>query len=102
MKIALIASLFLASVPALGAERYSVIFGGKTVGHLWADSAGGTTKIDFDYKNNGRGPTMIETVTVGADGLPTAWSVDGATTFGSKVAERFAKRSEERRVGKEC
>ncbi len=99
MKTALFVSLLLATVPALaagpptglGAERYSVIFGGKTVGHLWADSAGGTTKIDFDYKNNGRGPTMAETVTVGADGLPTAWTVDGATTFGSKVAERFAK-----------
>jgi imidazolonepropionase-like amidohydrolase len=59
------------------------------VGTLVADGKGDTVTIAYDYKNNGRGPTIAETVTVDAAGLPTAWTVTGATTFGSKVDERF-------------
>ena len=68
---------------------YSIIFGGKTVGHLIADTVGAKTTIDFDYKNNGRGPSMAETIDFGPDGLPRTWALKGATTFGSKVDERF-------------
>lgn len=72
-------------------QHYSVIFGGKTVGHLNADVQGQRVAIDFDFKNNGRGPTMKEAITLDANGLPTAWDVTGTTTFGSKVEEHFAK-----------
>jgi imidazolonepropionase-like amidohydrolase len=72
-------------------QRYSVIFGGKNVGHLNADVQGTQTTIDFDYKNNGRGPTMKESIKLNADGLPMAWDITGATTFGSKVEEHFAR-----------
>jgi imidazolonepropionase-like amidohydrolase len=72
-------------------QRYSVIFGGKNVGHLNADVQGAQATIDFDYKNNGRGPTMKESIKLDANGLPTAWDITGATTFGSKVEEHFAK-----------
>jgi imidazolonepropionase-like amidohydrolase len=90
--VALCSSLISASaLAAPPTERFSVIFGGKTVGHLNVDSNGGASVIDFDYKNNGRGPTMKETLTVDAAGLPTAWTVDGTTTFGGRVSERFAK-----------
>ena len=71
--------------------RYTVITGGKNVGHLTADTNGATTTIDYDVKNNGRGPTMAEVVTRDAAGLPTAWSIKGTTTFGSKVEERFSR-----------
>ncbi|MEG3176472.1 amidohydrolase family protein [Sphingomonas sp. RB3P16] len=91
--LALWASVSLLSVSAAHAapERFSVIFGGKTVGHLDVDTTGAHSKIDFDYKNNGRGPTMKEELDVDADGLPVAWTISGATTFGSKVSETFAK-----------
>jgi imidazolonepropionase-like amidohydrolase len=87
-------ALFLNATTALAAppsERFSVIFGGKTVGHINVDTTGNRSVIDYDYKNNGRGPTMAETVTIGAGGLPTAWTVNGTTTFGGKVSESFAK-----------
>src|SRR6476469_4203990 len=71
-------------------QRYSVIFGGKNVGHLNADVQPAQTSVDFDYKNNGRGPTMKEAIRLDANGLPTAWDITGATTFGSKVEEHFA------------
>lgn len=83
----------LASAAAQTA-RFTVIFGGKNVGHLRADTQGEKTVVDFDVKNNGRGPTIAETITLGPDGLPTAWAVSGTTTFGSKVAETFARRGD--------
>ena len=70
---------------------FTVISGGKNVGHLIAATTGGRTSIDFDIKNNGRGPTMAETIDMNADGLPTSWSIKGATTFGSKVDEHFSQ-----------
>ncbi|HTU64732.1 MAG TPA: amidohydrolase family protein [Steroidobacteraceae bacterium] len=71
--------------------RYTVIFGGQNIGHVVAETTGTRTTIDYNVKNNGRGPTMAETIDVGADGLPTAWSITGTTTFGSKVNESFSR-----------
>jgi len=88
-------ALLLALTPltSVSAEavRFTAIFGGKNVGHLWVDMQGSRTTVDFDIKNNGRGPTIAETITTDAAGLPIAWSVAGATTFGSKVAESFSQ-----------
>lgn len=70
---------------------YSFIFGGKKVGHLTAETQGDQTTIDFDVKNNGRGPTIAESITLDAAGLPTTWSVKGSTTFGSKIDEHFSR-----------
>jgi imidazolonepropionase-like amidohydrolase len=82
---------FLSAASASAAtERYTILTSSRTVGSLVADEAGGTTRIVYDYKNNGRGPTIAETVTVNAGGLPVAWTVTGATTFGSKVDESFS------------
>jgi imidazolonepropionase-like amidohydrolase len=89
-------ALALAALPfaPLAAEtaKYSVIRGGKIVGHVNADTQGNRTKIDFDIKDNGRGPTMAETITFGADGLPSDWAISGTTTFGSKVTETFSRK----------
>jgi hypothetical protein len=70
---------------------FSVISGGKVVGHLIADTKGDVTTVDFDVKDNGRGPTIAETIRSNADGLPVEWSIKGATTFGSKVEEHFSQ-----------
>ena len=71
-------------------DQYSVVTGGNKVGHLVATHDGNRVTIDFDVKNNGRGPTIAETIELDANGLPTQWTITGATTFGSKVDERFA------------
>lgn len=72
-------------------ERFSVLVGGTRIGHLTVDAKGNTLAIDYDYKNNGRGPTLKETIELGADGLPQRWRIDGSTTFGSPIAESFAR-----------
>jgi len=85
-----LSAAFLPTAAWAKPERFSVIFGQKTVGHLIADTTGDRTVIDFDYKNNGRGPTMAETIRVNERGLPVEWKITGATTFGSKVDESFS------------
>ena len=78
-----------ASVSAADSAHFSVIFGGQNIGHVYADMTANRTTIDYNVKNNGRGPTMAETITLGPDGLPSAWTISGTTTFGSKVNETF-------------
>jgi imidazolonepropionase-like amidohydrolase len=88
----LLAALFalLAAIPAASAaERFSVLSSGRTIGTLQADNSGGSWRITYDYKNNGRGPTISETLTTDSAGLPTRWAITGSTTFGSLVDERF-------------
>ena len=89
--ISLAAALLLSTAGLAAADpaSFSAIFGGKVVGHLVATPKGAVTTIDFDIKNNGRGPTIAETIRSGPDGLPVDWTVTGATTFGSKVSEHF-------------
>src|SRR3954471_20573699 len=84
-------SVLLASAATAETASYTAIFGGKNVGHLTATTEGDTTQVDFDYKNNGRGPSSVETIRVDRDGLPVSWKIKGATTFGSKVAESFTR-----------
>ena len=87
-------ALLISVAPTLALAEtttFSVIFGGKNVGHVIADTKGDVTTVDFNVKNNGRGPTMAETIRSNADGLPVEWSIKGATTFGSKVEEHFSQ-----------
>ena len=85
-------SAFLFAFPALvyaQTANFTIITGGKNVGHLTVDTKGDTTTVDFDVKNNGRGPTFKETIRSNVAGLPVKWSIQGSTTFGSKVDEQF-------------
>lgn len=85
-----LATLATATPAPAEVERYSIVFGGRTVGHLNADVQGLTVAIDYDYKDNGRGPTMKEALRLDEAGRPVAWDITGTTTFGSKVEEHFA------------
>jgi imidazolonepropionase-like amidohydrolase len=92
--IAAAACLLLLLVPAAAraqAERLTVIFGGRPIGHLTATTDANKVVIDYDYKNNGRGPTLAEIITLTTKGLPSAWTIKGATTFGNKIDEQFGQ-----------
>lgn len=75
--------------PLDSTETFSILVGGTPVGQLEAQHASGTTRIDYEYRNNGRGPTIAETITIGENDLPTHWTVSGATTFGNRIDEQF-------------
>ncbi|QLC26092.1 amidohydrolase family protein [Parasphingopyxis algicola] len=89
LKKLLLATLILASPAAAEMREYRVLSGGNDVGHLRVDAEGSRVAIDYDYKNNGRGPTIAETITLDADGYPLRWEIEGATTFGNLVDETF-------------
>mgnify|MGYP002777055348 FL=1 len=83
-------SLALGAAHAAETQRYVVLTPEATIGHLHATVDGDTVSVDYDVKDNGRGPTMKETLRLSEAGLPVEWSITGATTFGSKVDERFS------------
>jgi hypothetical protein len=95
---ALVLALAITSTAAAAArEEYTVVIGGNPVGHVKVDVDANRVAIDFDIKNNGRGPTIAETLVLGDDGLPVDWTITGATTFGSKVDETFERRGDRAR-----
>ena len=62
-----LAAALLATTASAETVRYTAIFGGKNVGHVIVDRQGDSVTVDYDVKNNGRGPTMKEALTL----LPT-------------------------------
>ncbi len=95
MKLRLLAAAALATVLASPAfadmQEYRVLTQSRDIGHLKIDRQGQTVSVDYDYKQNGRGPTIKETVTLGKDGAPVAWTIAGRTTFGNAVTESFRR-----------
>lgn len=80
----------LAEPPAGKTETWSVRLNDTTLGQLVATTEGSTVTVDYEFRNNGRGPTIAETILLDADGLPVSWTIDGTTTFGNEVHETFA------------
>jgi imidazolonepropionase-like amidohydrolase len=91
MSVFFLAFALGASIAAAETASYSVILAGRNVGHLIAETKGDQTTVDYDFKNNGRGPTIAEVIRVGPEGLPVEWSIRGTTVFGSKVDEHFSQ-----------
>lgn len=54
----------------------------------------GLTKVRFIYKDNGRGPELSEQFRLGADGTMTEYAVQGNSTFGAVVDERFSRKGD--------
>lgn len=85
-----IAPLWAPAFAQNASENFTVIIGGTRVGHLDVVRSGDTVKIDYDYKNNGRGPTMKEELKLDAKGMPLAWKITGNSTFGNAISESFS------------
>jgi imidazolonepropionase-like amidohydrolase len=71
------------------ARTFTVMVGGTEIGAMQVDPSGDSYSIDFEYRNNGRGPTLAEHVTLDGAGMPLDWTIEGATTFGNPVDESF-------------
>ena len=94
-KISGVLSILLIAAGASAAEttRYLAIFdGGKFVGgHQWVTRDGNRYRVDFTYKDNGRGPELKEEFTLGPDASITRYSITATTTFGATVTETFER-----------
>ena len=82
-------ALAMAAPAAAETLTYRVLAAGEDVGYLIVEEAGDRYQIDYDYKNNGRGPTISESLTVNDAGYPVNWQIEGSTTFGNQVDEWF-------------
>ncbi|MEO1134978.1 MAG: amidohydrolase family protein [Pseudomonadota bacterium] len=75
---------------AATSEAYTVLVSGTPIGHLKVEPTNDGIAIDYDFKNNGRGPTIAEAIAFDHADVPTSWTVTGTTTFGNEVNETFA------------
>ncbi|MBO6765050.1 amidohydrolase family protein [Maricaulis sp.] len=71
------------------ATRFTVMVGGTAIGALEVTPSGDSYSLDYEYRNNGRGPTLAEEITLDGAGMPLNWTIEGATTFGNPVDESF-------------
>ncbi len=80
------------SAPALAEPvDYRVLVQGNDIGHYTVDRTADRITVDYDYKQNGRGPTIKEAVRLDREGAPIQWSITGRTTFGNAVNESFRR-----------
>jgi hypothetical protein len=97
-----LAVLPLALAAAFGAQagtttKYLIIseIANKQIGQQIVERQDdGLTKVTFGYKDNGRGPDLVEQFRVGADGTITEYAVKGNSTFGAVVDEQFSRKGD--------
>ena len=90
VKISTVLVLLFGALQA-GADTttYRVLFAGTDVGHMIVDQLENKIAIDFDFKQNGRGPSMAEEMLLDDRGFPIDWNISGMTTFNSPVDEFY-------------
>jgi hypothetical protein len=94
MSVAIAAAVAALVAPAQAATqttRYVLINEtGKQTGEQVVERADdGLTKVRFIYKNNGRGPELTEQLRYAADGTMASYAVQGNSTFGAVVDDKF-------------
>src|SRR4030095_524716 len=68
----------------------ALVHGGTPAGKLVVTTGDdGLSTAEFVFKDNGRGPELTETYTLGADGTYKTYAVKGTSTFGGPVEESF-------------
>ncbi|MDR3385945.1 MAG: amidohydrolase family protein [Rudaea sp.] len=100
MKAILALGLSMFAATALCAEtagdttRYVALVNGGTTkaGHQTVTRDGdGTTRVEFIFKDNGRGPELKEEFKLGKDGTFISYHVAGQSTFGAPIDETFTR-----------
>ncbi|MFM9863589.1 MAG: amidohydrolase, partial [Micropepsaceae bacterium] len=96
MKSALFAALglgLLAQAQAAETLRYvAMVDNGKKAGHQIVEQGDdGITRVDYIFKDNGRGPELKEEFTLGPDGTYQRYAVKGTSTFGAPIDETFRR-----------
>lgn len=71
------------------ATEFRVLVGGTDIGALEVTHTEDGYSIDYEFRNNGRGPTLAEGIDLGDAGRPVGWRIEGHTTFGNLVDETF-------------
>lgn len=71
--------------------RYAILVdNGKVAGHQWVTKGDdGVTRVDYLFKDNGRGPELKEEFTLAEDGTFKTYRIRGTETMGGAVEESF-------------
>ncbi|MEO7916439.1 MAG: amidohydrolase, partial [Dokdonella sp.] len=79
------------SIHAAEPLRYvALVDGGKKAGEqVVTVGDDGVTRVEFVFKDNGRGPELKEQYTLNPDGTYRDYQVKGTATFGAKIDESF-------------
>ncbi|MEQ1865060.1 MAG: amidohydrolase family protein [Micropepsaceae bacterium] len=96
MKPALFSALaigLLARAAAAEPLRYvALVDNGKKAGHQIVEQGDdGVTRVEFIFKDNGRGPELKEEFALGPDGTYVRYAVKGTSTFGAPIDETFRR-----------
>lgn len=76
------------------ARDFTVLIGGTEIGAMAVEPTAAGYRVDFEYRNNGRGPTLAEEIELDSAGFPRAWRIEGHETFGNRVDESFQRTGE--------
>jgi imidazolonepropionase-like amidohydrolase len=71
-------------------QSFTTLVNGTEIGKMEVTPALNAITVDFEYKNNGRGPEFREDIELDKDGFPISWKVIGTTTFGNAIEESFS------------
>jgi hypothetical protein len=72
--------------------RYEVVIQNRVAGKQTVTALGnGRSKVEFSYRDNGRGPDIFEDIEVDPQGLIKSLTTTGKSTFGAPIDERFAR-----------
>ena len=81
---------------AAAAETLSYVFLNDQIGNPGSQtverSDDGLITVKFIYKNNGRGPELVERFRLAADGSFSEYHVTGTSTYGAVVDEHFERK----------
>jgi imidazolonepropionase-like amidohydrolase len=77
------------AAPDTEADRFIVLVGGTPIGAANITRIESGFEIEYEFRNNGRGPTLNEAITLNDQGYPVRWTIEGASTFGNAVDEMF-------------
>ncbi len=85
-------AIFALAAPAMAeTAEYRVLMQGRDIGHFKIDHEEKTVTVDYDFKQNGRGPTIKEEIRLDDDGTALSYVATGRTTFGNAVNENFRR-----------
>ncbi len=91
-RLALLCLLAASTAALADTERFAVFRQDTNIGRVVAETRGNAATVEFDVKDNGRGPTVAEALTLDADsGLPDSWTITGSQTFGGRIDEGFKR-----------
>ena len=92
--LALCAAGALAQPPADGIVRYTVLSQNKVAGQQTVQSMpGGKVKVEYSYRDNGRGPDLFEQIRLGDTGRAESIVTTGKATIGAPIDESFSRKS---------